>query len=126
MATNKSTKKATVTKKTAKKVVNNGTKKVAKKTSSKPAGKRLVQANGPNAFWVADGTILKNLEELRDAFKEMDKKVFGHHVSKNKNDFADWVEAVLKDSDCAAALRKSKTQNSCRTVVVRQLKVYTG
>ena len=68
---------------------------------------------------------MKNLEELKFAFGTMGDEVYLHHVTKDKNDFADWVEHVLHDYECAAALRRSRKPSSAKTVVVRHLKLYT-
>jgi len=130
----KSTKKTS--KKTAKKAVKKSTKKTTKKATKKATGKSttkkvskakvraLVCAAGEECFWTSDGQVLENLEELALAFGSMDEEVFLHHVTKEKNDFADWVEAVLADAECAAALRRSRKPRSARTVVVRYLKQY--
>lgn len=133
MSAKKTNKK--VTKKTAKKAVKKTTKKVAKKTNTKATKKAvskkqpekmraLVCADGEFCFWTTDGSVLENLEQLETAFGSMDDEVFLHHVTKEKNDFADWVEHVLEDAACAADLRRSKKPTSARTVVRRHLKLY--
>ena len=114
----KNTKKAT--KKAAKKVVKKATKK-----SSKAKTKLLVCASDNECFWTTDGQVIKNLEELRLAFGTMDDEVYLHHVTKEKNDFADWVEHVLEDNSCASSLRKSKKPASAKTVVIRHLRSYS-
>ncbi|MEM9336822.1 MAG: hypothetical protein AAGA35_03135 [Patescibacteria group bacterium] len=135
-AAKKSPAKKAAAKKTAKKAVKKvvakkkPAKKVAKKAAAKKStkktttGRTLVYADQNNAFWANDGSVLTNLLELRDALKLMNEATFLHHVTKEKNDFADWVEAVLLDAECAAALRKSKKANTARTVVVRHIKLY--
>lgn len=85
----------------------------------------LVCAPEEKCFWTTDGQILKNLDELQLAFGTMGDEVFLHHVTKEKNDFADWVEQVLADSACAAALRKSKKPDAARTVVIKHLRTYS-
>jgi len=119
------TKKAT---KTAKKVA---VKPVAKKAAVKSVGKTsskkaklLVCAPDDKCFWTTDGRILKNLDELQMAFGSMGEEVFLHHVNKEKNDFADWVEQVLQDSTCASALRKTKQPTTAKAVVVKHLRTY--
>lgn len=97
-------------------------KKAVKKVASK---KPLVYARDTESFWVVDGQILNSLVSLAEALSSMEKEVYAHHVTAEKNDFADWVEKVLGDSACAVALRKSKTATSARTVVVKYLKTYT-
>jgi hypothetical protein len=63
--------------------------------------------------------------ELKDSLEGMPDDVFKYHVTKEKNDFADWVEFVLGDSELATGLRKSKKPSTARSVVVRRLKVYS-
>ena len=111
------------TKTVAKKVVKKTT--AAKKTTKKAAGKLLVYADNSTSFWVNDGQILNNLVALRDAFSSMRPDVYKYHAALGQNDFANWVEAVLCDGECAADLRKAKTPSSAKTVVVRHLKSYT-
>ena len=147
--TSKKTVKKTVAKKpSAKKVIKKAAakKKVAKKitTAKKPASakrtggkvtpkkapkapkakKPLVKARGAACFWTRDGLILDNLLTLHKAFSAMSEEEFSFHVSKEKNDFADWVEQVLEDVDCATALRKSRKPHTAATVVVRHLRYY--
>lgn len=95
-------------------------------TSKKTAatGRALVCADTGECFWTTDGQVLKDLAELRDALKAMHDEVFRYHVTKEKNDFADWVEEVLADAECAAALRKARKPQTARTVVVRHLRSY--
>lgn len=60
-------------------------------------------------FYLNNGHILKNLKELDSALKIMTDKVYFYHVTKDKNDFANWVSVVLKEDELAEELRKSKT-----------------
>lgn len=133
MPTKKSTtKKSTATKTSTTKKPSSKTKnaptstKVVKPSSKKKAEKKsLTNAQPQKAFWVHNGPVLKNLVELADALQTMDEVIFTHHVTKEKNDFADWVETVLKDVECATAIRRSKKPSSARTIVVRHLKLYS-
>ncbi len=111
------------TKTVAKKVTKKTT--AAKKTAKKSASKQLVYADNNTSFWVNDGQILNNLVALRDALSSMKADVYKYHAALGQNDFANWVEAVLCDVECAADLRKAKTPSSAKTVVVRHLKFYS-
>jgi outer membrane protein assembly factor BamD (BamD/ComL family) len=71
-----------------------------------------------------DGQILNTLEALALALKNMDTAVYKYHTADGRHDFANWVEDVLVDTDCAAALRKAKTPKSAHTIVVKHLAVY--
>lgn len=110
-----------VAKKTAVKKVSSPKKTTAKRS---PAAHSLVYADNERSFWVHDGQILNSLVALKDALVKMKKDTFSHHVAKGKNDFADWVEAVLGDSACAADLRKAKTVATTVTVVEKHLTRY--
>jgi hypothetical protein len=79
--------------------------------------KQMVNVEGSMCFWVSNGAVLKNLNDLRDALNNMNDETFTHHVSDEKNDFAKWVEEVLQDSDLAKKLLKSKTTYSMAKAV---------
>ncbi|HEY0964644.1 MAG TPA: hypothetical protein VGE31_02520 [Candidatus Paceibacterota bacterium] len=96
-----------------------------KAAPKKTASKTLVYASNQQSFWVNDGQILNSLLALRDALATMDKAVYAVHVTKEKNDFANWVGAVLNDAACAKDLLSAKTPVSAKTVVVRHLKSYS-
>lgn len=98
-------------------------KTVVKKASTK--GKReLTQAPCEQCFWVTDGRVLSNLTDLRDALASMTDDVFMYHVTKERNDFANWIEYVLQDAELASSFRKSKKPNTARDVVVSRLRIY--
>lgn len=117
MPTKTATKKITPAKKTVK--------SVSKKTSKKSVNtKVLVCAEGEACFWTTDGRILQNLVDLRNALLEMDAAVFAYHADSVKNDFANWVEFVLQDGECADALRKTKKLADAQKVLVKHLAHY--
>lgn len=102
-------------------------KTVVKVAAKKPVSKAvpsLVYANDSQSFWVSDGQILNSLVALEAALTSMDKEVFSHHVSKDKNDFAGWVDAVLKDGECAKSLKGVKTAKTAALAVKKCLKKY--
>lgn len=103
--------------------VKSSTKKVAQRDHKK-AKRVLVCAEGRQCFWTTDGNIIANLIELSDTFNRMSEEVFNYHVNDMKNDFADWVEYVLGDSELAGKLRGARKPRSARTVVVARLKSY--
>lgn len=129
MPTTKPKKEATkkaATKKVAKRAVKIPAKKapVKKVTKTTRTQAPLATAKDEQAFWMTDGQILKTLLDLQDALAEIDADVFAHHVTKDRNDFAEWVEHVICDAECAAALRKATRSKSAHTVVVRFVKKY--
>ena len=108
-------------KKTAKKTV---TKKVVKKKAKQSVSKSLVCAPDGECFWTNDGQVLRDLRELEAALQVMSDDLFAYHAHKDRNDFADWVELVLRDRECAEALRRTRKPRGAKTVVVRHLKLY--
>lgn len=136
--TKKVTKKATA-KKTPKKVAKKVTKKATKAATKKSAPKKtttkttakkspkksLVLAPNEKSFWVTNGEVLNSLLALRDALDEMEREVYSYHVSKEHNDFSNWVDTVLCDAQCAKDLKKATTPTKAKTVVVKHLKVYS-
>ena len=129
----KATKKKAIkktAKKTTKKATKKTTKKVAKKTSKKPVSKKaagkqpLVYAENHTSFWTSDGQVLNSLVALRDALEAMDSYVYEYHAEGSSNDFAQWVEVVLCDEACAAAIKRARTQKGATTAVVKHLKYY--
>lgn len=56
-------------------------------------------------FKLADGREIRSLGELRDLLKNMDDKLFSYHVSKDKNNFADWCEHVFKEVELSSKIR---------------------
>ena len=110
--------RTTVAKKTVKK-------SPAKKTTQTKNKKPLVVAPNEKSFWVTNGAILNSLVALRDALDEMEREVYSYHVSKEHNDFAAWVDAVLADEKCAKDLAKAADPKKAKTVVAKHLKVYS-
>ena len=100
-------------------------KTTTKKIISAPAKKPLVVATNHNSFWLNDGQILNSLVVLAGALKVMEAAVYKYHTNNGRHDFANWVEDVLSDTDCASALRKAKTPKTAHTVVVTHLKSYS-
>ena len=119
------TKKAVVNK-VAKKAVVKKIATLAKKPTTKKntTVKTLVFADNAHSFWTKDGQIFNSLMALHDALSLMDKSVYLHHVTKDRHDFAEWVEAVLYDLECAADLRKAKTPTSAKAAIAKHLKAY--
>lgn len=101
-------------------------KKVVKKVSKNKGNfKALVCANDTECFWTNDGRVLQNLKDLHLAFGSMDDTIFLHHANTEKNDFADWVEYVLQDLDCALKLRTAKKRTQAEKILATQLKKYS-
>jgi hypothetical protein len=118
-------KKTAKPKSTSIKVTGVAAKKVASKKIAGPTAKKdHVVASNYNSFWMNDGQILNTLAALEQALKKMDNTVYKYHTAAGRHDFANWVEDVLHDVECATALRNAKTAKSAHTVAVKYLAFY--
>ena len=68
-------------------------------------------------FFLQNGTVVKNVAELADALNKMDDDTFVHHVSKDKNDFANWVSHVFNMGELAEKIRKASTRTGMARVI---------
>ncbi|HEU4677525.1 MAG TPA: hypothetical protein VFS75_02295, partial [Candidatus Paceibacterota bacterium] len=93
-------------------IAKKGGKKTGAKRDLKKAKRVLARAEGAQCFWVTNGAIISTLVDLSNLLGEMETSVYRYHVTKDKNDFADWVEFVLGDRELALALRKAKQPKS--------------
>jgi len=80
--------------------------------SKKDALKALSDVNPEHNFWVCDGNILKSIKELPSVLKKMEKNVFQFHVNKEKNDFANWINDIIKDNKLAKDISKIKDRKN--------------
>ena len=55
-----------------------------------------MKINPEHYFILHGGKIIKDLEELVQVLKTIDKKTFEYHVNNSKNDFANWIRYVFK------------------------------
>ncbi len=71
-------------------------------------------------FWCHDGRVMKNLAELAAALLEMSEETFCYHVTKDKNDFHNWVRDVIGDVTLAKELQRTATRaTAARKVELR-------
>lgn len=90
---------------------------------SSEEAKRILSNTPPEkAFWVNNGPVLKSVIELATAAKKLTPRQFAHHVNSAKNDFARWVEDVIRDSELAKRLRHVKTGDELARVVRNRLR----
>lgn len=76
-------------------------------------------------FWLKDGKTIKNLPELARELRRINAEIFTHHVNNEKNDFANWTENCVKDSQLATLLRTTKNQQRMTAIVERKIQQLT-
>lgn len=66
--------------------------------------KSLKEVNPEHSFVLKTGKTIKSLEDLLSQLKKMDQETFSHHVNDTKNDFASWINDIIKDKTLADSL----------------------
>ena len=80
---------------------------------TKDESKRYLSDAAPEqCFWVNNGPILKNMEELANVLPQIGDETFRHHVNSDKNDFSSWVNDIIGDKKLANDLLSSKSKDS--------------
>ena len=75
---------------------------------------KAILSNVPEdkVFWVCDGKVLRNLQELSTALAGMSEETFKYHLNKDKNDFKNWILDVIGDKKLAADISKAMTRGA--------------
>ena len=81
----------------------------------------LSDCSSEQCFWVNDGPILKNMEELANALPQMSDETYNHHVNNEKNDFSRWINDVIGDQQLSNNLLSSKNKESAAKKIVNRL-----
>lgn len=87
------------------------TTKKKKPAAVKNAKKFLSDVSTERCFWVNNGWIIRNLQELPIALQNMSKETFVYHVNKEKNDFHNWVNDVIGDKTLAKSIKNSNKRD---------------
>jgi hypothetical protein len=72
-------------------------------------------------FVLCNGKPVKNIRELADVMDEIEDHVFSHHVTHDRNDFANWVNDVFKDVELATELANAKDKRHFQLVIYKHL-----
>ena len=74
-----------------------------------------------HSFWVNNGQILKNLDDLSSILLELNDDIFQHHVNHDKNDFSNWVRDIVGDKKLANGIISSKNKESMAKKVMARV-----
>ncbi len=114
MSTKKVKKKTVVKKKAVKK--KRSVKKTEKKNSS-----LFKKAPKNREFYAIDGNVFDSVKEFSLGLREMNDNTFWHHVTPDRNDFANWVEEIFKDKELAEQLHKAADKTHTEIIVLRHI-----
>ena len=77
-------------------------------------------------FKLADGRILKTLDDLIDTLGKMDDSVFHSHVNDERNDFATWVYDVFGEKELSRKMSKCLFKQEMVIVVRNHLNKFNN
>ena len=77
--------------------------------------------NPAEHFYLPDGRQLKNLVELVIALETMDDLAYSKHVTSDKNDFASWIEHVLKNHSLADQVRSAPDKKEMAQLILEKI-----
>lgn len=86
-------------------------------TLKEEAKKFLASVPEEYVFRCNDGRILRNMQELKDAFNGMTDDTFTYHSNAEKKDFSNWVRDIIGDERLAKDLEKAAN----RAQAIRQV-----
>jgi hypothetical protein len=62
-------------------------------------------------FVLSDGRKIKNVKELAEEMGKMEDAVFFHHVTDERNDFAQWIKDVFDETELAEQISHIKNKH---------------
>ena len=86
----------------------------------------LSDASPEKVFWARNGETYRNLSEMVGGLRRMDGASFSHHVTKEKNDFANWARDVFADKSLEKQMRSAKLPRDMAKKVSERLKQMRG
>lgn len=78
--------------------------------SRRDAERLLAKVPEEHVFRCCDGGILRDMQELREAFVAMTDDTFAFHSNSDRKDFSNWVREIIGDEKLARDLGKSLNQ----------------
>ena len=85
---------------------------MSRKILPEEARKFLGDVKSDKRFWVNNGSVLKNLDELLGALNTMSNETFQYHANSKKNDFSKWIGDVINDKMLAESIINAKIQKA--------------
>ena len=85
----------------------------------------LLKAEGAQCFWVHNGPVLSDINELERAIRtgKITDLQWKHHVSKSHNDFSSWIQNVFCNPVLAKKIKSSKTKVAAQKALAAALKI---
>jgi hypothetical protein len=91
------------------------------KITKEEAARRLGDVTDGKYFWCHDGSLLKNIGELKKALIDMSDETFHYHLGEGRNDFSRWTREVVGDGTLANELSKAKSRMHASQAVAKRI-----
>ncbi|MBI2451787.1 hypothetical protein HYV50_01770 [Candidatus Pacearchaeota archaeon] len=72
-------------------------------------------------FVLKDGLVVKDLEELQKTMKSMSKETYSHHVTREKNDFYNWIKFIHKENKLSREILKADNPKQMGLIIANHL-----
>ena len=79
-------------------------------TKSKKGKSRHKELHPHHYFYMVNGAVVRDIDELVGHLRDVDYNTFFHHVNENKNDFASWIRDCIGDVKLADTVSGHKTK----------------
>lgn len=72
-------------------------------------------------FELADGEIVNNIIGLLNSLKKMDSHIFSLHVTKSRNDFAEWIFEAYNEEKLVKKLFKTTSKQRMILIIEKYI-----
>ena len=62
-------------------------------------------------FYARNERVIKSLNELLEAVREMDDDTYKHHVNEERNDFSEWIKHVIGYKKLANSVKHTNSKD---------------
>ena len=94
-----------------------GTGSQTSRITKSQAEKYLSKVPEQNVFWCNNGTVLRDIRELRDALANMPDQTYAYHSNEIKKDFSDWMRDIVGDKKLADDLVTARSREDALKMV---------
>ena len=92
---------------------------VKKEPASEKKKEYLLKETSPDKYFkLENGKELKSVKDLIDYLPKMPEEIFKHHVTNDKNDFANWIKFVFNEESLAKKVFNTKSKDSLEEVLM--------
>lgn len=81
------------------------------------AKRYLSQVPDPNVFWCNDGSVLRDIKDLKEALAIMSDHTFAYHCNDIKKDFSTWIRDIVGDENLARNLESASDRQQAFRIV---------